>query len=54
MALQVATVFLSSFVAGTLLNQIVQFTQNPTSVLTVLGTGAPQVASFFITYVIFN
>ncbi|GFH11077.1 RSN1_7TM domain-containing protein, partial [Haematococcus lacustris] len=24
------------------------------SVLTVLGTGAPQVASFFITYVIFN
>ncbi len=47
-------VFVASFVAGALLNQISQFVAEPGTVLTVLGTGAPQTASFFIAYILFN
>ncbi len=46
--------FAASFVAGALLNQVSQFVREPGTVLTVLGTGAPQTASFFITYILLN
>lgn len=42
--LQVLTVFFGSFVAGSFANQIRQFAQQPGSILTVLGTAAPQTA----------
>lgn len=40
--------------SGTLLNQIRQFVSEPASILRVLGTGAPQTASFFILYILVN
>ncbi|KAG2430435.1 hypothetical protein HXX76_009959 [Chlamydomonas incerta] len=51
---QVVAVFLASFVAGALLNQIGRFVAAPGAVLTVLGTGAPQTASFFLSYILFT
>ncbi|KAG2431317.1 hypothetical protein HYH02_013447 [Chlamydomonas schloesseri] len=51
---QVVAVFLASFVAGTLLNQIGRFVAAPGAVLTVLGIGAPQTASFFLSYILFT
>ncbi|GFR40058.1 hypothetical protein Agub_g596, partial [Astrephomene gubernaculifera] len=46
--------FIASFLAGALLNQIAQFVAAPGAVLSVLGTGAPQTASFFIAYILFS
>ncbi|MEW5303944.1 MAG: hypothetical protein WDW36_006589 [Sanguina aurantia] len=51
---QVVTIFLASFIAGTLLNQIVQIIDHPATLLLVLGTGAPQTATFFLLYILFN
>ncbi|EFJ47929.1 hypothetical protein VOLCADRAFT_91422 [Volvox carteri f. nagariensis] len=51
---QVVAVFLASLLAGALLNQITEFVAQPGQVLTVLGTGVPQTASFFIAYILFN
>ena len=51
---QVVVVFLASFISGTLLNQIQQVVERPASLLTVLGAGAPQTASFFLLYAAFN
>ncbi|MEW5319517.1 MAG: hypothetical protein WDW38_010662 [Sanguina aurantia] len=51
---QVVTIFLASFIAGTLLNQIVQIIDHPATLLTVLGSGAPQTATFFLLYILFN
>ncbi|KAI7841239.1 hypothetical protein COHA_005076 [Chlorella ohadii] len=48
---QVITVFFGSFIAGSFANQIRQLVKSPGSILTVLGTAAPQTAIFFTTYV---
>ncbi|KAF8057761.1 CSC1-like protein [Scenedesmus sp. PABB004] len=54
-SLQVILVFFSSFVTGSLLNQVnVLFTRGVGPVLDRLGTGAPQTANFFILYIIFT
>jgi hypothetical protein len=50
---QVVTVFLATFISGTLLNQLQQVLDRPASLLTVLGVSAPQTASFFFLYVLF-
>ena len=49
---QVLTVFFASFIAGSLLNQIETIIHNPTSLVTILGDAAPQVAVFFMTYLL--
>ncbi|PNH12876.1 Mitochondrial import receptor subunit TOM22 2 [Tetrabaena socialis] len=54
LSFQVVSVFVASFVAGALLNQISQLVDSPGGVLSVLGTGAPQTASFFISYILIN
>jgi hypothetical protein len=51
---QVVVMFLASFLAGSLANQLQAFIKDPASVLTVLGTGVPQTASFFLVYILFN
>lgn len=48
---QVITVFFGSFVAGTVANQFEQLINDPGSIITLLGTAAPQAAIFFLTYV---
>lgn len=50
-AFQVVTVFLGSFIAGSAFNQMKQLINNPGSIVTLLGTAAPQTAIFFMTYV---
>ena len=52
MRLQVLTVFFGSFIAGSLLNQIQSIIHNPTSLVHILGDAAPQVAVFFMTYLL--
>ena len=52
MGLQVLTVFFGSFIAGSLLNQIQSIVHNPTSLVHILGDAAPQVAVFFMTYLL--
>uniref|UniRef100_A0AAD5H1R9 ERD4-related membrane protein n=1 Tax=Chlorella ohadii TaxID=2649997 RepID=A0AAD5H1R9_9CHLO len=49
---QVITVFLGSFIAGTFANQLDQFINNPSSIVTIIGTSAPQTAFFFMTYLL--
>ena len=49
---QVLTVFFASFIAGSLLNQIETIIHNPTSIVKILGDAAPQVAVFFMTYLL--
>lgn len=49
---QVITVFLGSFIAGTFANQLDQFISDPSSILTIFGTSAPQTAIFFMTYLL--
>jgi hypothetical protein len=50
---QVVTVFLATFISGTLLNQLQRVLDHPASLLTVLGVGAPQTTSFFLLYLMF-
>lgn len=49
---QVITVFLGSFIAGTFANQLDQFIDDPGSIVTIIGTSAPQTAFFFLTYLL--
>lgn len=51
-AMQVLTVFFASFIAGSFLNQIQQFASAPATILSVLGTAAPQTATFFMSYLL--
>ena len=51
-AAQVLTVFFASFIAGSFLNQIQQFAAAPATILSVLGTAAPQTATFFMSYLL--
>lgn len=48
---QVFTVFFGSFIAGTVANQFSELIHNPSSVVTLLGSAAPQTSIFFLTYV---
>lgn len=50
-AFQVVTVFFGSFIIGSFANQIKQFIEDPASIVTVLGTAAPQTAIFFMSFV---
>jgi len=47
---QVITVFFGSFVAGTFANQFEQLIKDPGSIVTILGTAAPQAGIFFVTF----
>ena len=49
---QVLTVFFGSFIAGSLLNQINAIIHDPTTLVDILGDAAPQVAVFFMTYLL--
>ncbi len=49
---QVLTVFFASFIAGSFLNQIQQFAAAPATIFSVLGTAAPQTATFFMSYLL--
>ncbi|KAK9843537.1 hypothetical protein WJX81_008012 [Elliptochloris bilobata] len=49
---QVLTVFFASFIAGSFLNQIQQFANAPATIFSVLGTAAPQTATFFMSYLL--
>ena len=44
--------FLTSLVAGTIVNQLQQFVQNPSSIISDLGAAAPQTATFFMLYLL--
>lgn len=48
---QVVTVFFGSFILGSAANQFQQLINDPGSIVTLLGTAAPQTAIFFLTYV---
>ncbi len=48
---QVIVVYLGTFIAGTFANQIEQLIDDPSSIVTVLGTSAPQVSIFFLAYI---
>ncbi|KAL0039508.1 hypothetical protein WJX77_000232 [Trebouxia sp. C0004] len=49
---QVLTVFFGSFIAGSLLNQLNAIIHDPTTLVDILGEAAPQVAVFFMTYLL--
>jgi Calcium-dependent channel, 7TM region, putative phosphate/Cytosolic domain of 10TM putative phosphate transporter len=49
---QVVTVFFGSFIAGTFANQFEVLIKNPGSIVTILGTAAPQTAIFFMTFLL--
>ena len=49
---QVVTIFLATFVAGSFLNQVQLFISAPKSILRILGAAAPQTASFFMSYLL--
>eukprot|EP00891_Asterochloris_glomerata_P001750 jgi/Astpho2/1750/Aster-04171 len=49
---QVLVCFFGNFIAGSLLNQVQQIIQDPSSIVQVLGNAAPQTAVFFMTYVL--
>ncbi|KAK9806417.1 hypothetical protein WJX73_004348 [Symbiochloris irregularis] len=51
---QVVSVFLGSFIAGSLFNQFEQWIKDPTSAVTILGTAAPLTSIFFLNYVELN
>ena len=54
MRAQFITVFLGSFIAGSVLNQASTLLKNPTSIINILGTSAPLTSIFFITYIELN
>ena len=43
--------FFGSFIVGTVINQLQQLIKDPTSILTIMGTAAPQTANFFMSYI---
>lgn len=49
---QVLTVFFGSFIAGSFLNQLTSIIHNPGYLVSILGDAAPQVAVFFMTYLL--
>eukprot|EP00891_Asterochloris_glomerata_P009705 jgi/Astpho2/9705/Aster-03695 len=51
-AFQVITTFIGTLLVGTFLTQINAFLDDPTGVVTTLGSAAPQVASFFMSYIL--
>ena len=51
-SLQFLTVFLTTLIAGTIVNQLQQFLQNPSSIFSDLGAAAPQTATFFMLYLL--
>lgn len=51
---QVVSVFLGSFIAGSLFTQFEQWIKNPESAVTILGTAAPLTSIFFLNYVELN
>ncbi|CAL8466090.1 g5626 [Coccomyxa elongata] len=51
---QFITVFLGSFVAGSVLNQAKELINNPTSIISILGTSAPLTSVFFLTFIELN
>lgn len=51
---QFITVFLGSFVAGSFFNQAKELINNPTSIVSTLGTSAPLTAIFFLTFIELN
>ena len=51
---QFITVFLGSFVAGSFLNQAKELLNNPTSIVSTLGTSAPLTSVFFLTFIELN
>ena len=51
---QFITVFLGSFVAGSFFNQAKELINNPTSIISTLGTSAPLTAIFFLTFIELN
>jgi len=52
LCMQVLTVFFGSFIAGSLLNQLNAIIHDPTTLVDILGEAAPQVAVFFMTYLL--
>lgn len=50
----VISVFFGSFTSGLFLTQIEQFIHNPGNIIALLGTSAPQTASFFCTYIMLD
>ena len=48
---QVLTVFLGSFIAGSLFTQFQEWTKNPASAVTIIGTSAPLTSIFFLNYI---
>ena len=48
---QAIVVYLGTFIAGTFANQIEQLIDDPSSIVTVLATSAPQVSIFFLAYI---
>ena len=48
---QVLTVFLGSFLAGSLFSQFNAWIDNPSSAVTILGTAAPLTSIFFLNYI---
>lgn len=51
---QFITVFLGSFIAGSFLNQARELINNPTSIISTLGTSAPLTSIFFLTFIELN
>ncbi|GMH37685.1 hypothetical protein BSKO_05558 [Bryopsis sp. KO-2023] len=49
---QVLTVFFGSFIAGSLTSQLSKLKDKPGDIIDLLGTSAPQTASFFISYIL--
>ena len=52
--MQFITVFLGSFIAGSVLNQAKALLNNPTSIFSTLGTAAPLTSIFFLTWIELN
>ena len=48
---QVVTVFLGSFLAGSLFSQFTAWAEHPASAITILGTSAPLTSIFFLNYI---
>ena len=52
MCAQVFIVFLAVLFAGSVLNQVQQVVSDPTSLVRVVGTSAPETAIFFCSYIL--